>query len=307
MNNKMSCLALVLAMIAAAAAAVTATGTVNAAKSITKSCLLPPELQGGRRFCETPYVPERICHAPGNNCATPAPASLNNNNNNNNNTSAVPTTATTHVCSVVAHALLTDYEIFDVVLLHDMSCQDEILAGDLDRVHVYERVLPYNEPLVALQLNGSDLVAAIEHGLDQYHFQNIPEAYPRVAGIKYKVNLDFPYGNRMRKIQVLNFECKWKKLKPHFTYQVLTTESLAYGAFDYVALTRAAMRAPLKGFHLADAFWAYSQSMCVLHDPFRPIRHEMTTAKQVEASDVLKREAVRGVQQKAAATKPLRR
>ena len=127
----------------------------GAKRKSRRKCLLPPHMQNkNNEFCPTPFVPKRICHAP---------------------TSCRGNQDGSDVCSVVAHALLADFEIFDVVFLHSGLCQSEIRSGDLTREDV-EKILPYNEELVAIQLNGSDLLAALEHGLDQFYSQRLRDA-----------------------------------------------------------------------------------------------------------------------------------
>jgi hypothetical protein len=225
-------------------------------KAITKKCWQSMELESRFEYCPTLHVPERICWA--DTCQGPEDG--------------------TTVCGVVAHALLTDFEIFDVVLLHDGLCQAEIPFGTLTRGKV-EAALPSNQQLVSLNLNGSDLLAALEHGIDMFHFQNVPEASPVVAGFRFDVNLDNPYGDRVSHAEILDYECQWKPIQLERIYYVLTNEALADGAYDYAALTRANFRTQIKS-GVTDAFWFYSESVCVLRDPYpRPVRQGLSVCE----------------------------
>jgi hypothetical protein len=232
--------------------------SLASSKGITKKCLQSMELESRNEYCPELHVPERICCA--GTCQGPEDG--------------------TNVCGVVAHALLTDFEVFDVVLLNDGLCQAEIPVGTLTRGKV-EAVLPNNQELVSLNLNGSDLLAALEHGIDMLHFQNVPEASPVVAGIRFDVNLDNPYGDRVSQAEILDYECQWKPIQLQHFYYVLTNEALADGAYDYAALTRAKARTQTK-VGVTDAFWFYSESVCVLRDPYprpRSIRQGLSVCE----------------------------
>jgi hypothetical protein len=230
-------------------------------------CIQPPQLQSRDEFCPIPFVPERICHSSATmECGQQQQGR--------------PTIAGTggggvDVCNVVAHALLADFEIFHVVLLHSAMCQDEIRSGDFTRQDV-ERVLPYNDELVGIVLNGSDLLAAIEHGLDVFHTQHVKEAYPIVAGIRFHLDLKEPYGRRVAQPEVFDDKCRWQPLRPTAEYDVLVPASLANGgSYDYAALTRAKTRAS-SNIGLTDAFWFYAQGVCIVRDPFRVTHHPPT-------------------------------
>lgn len=226
---------------------------------VMRSCLNPQHLE---EECTIPRVAERICH--GASCKTPQDG--------------------TGVCGVVAHALLREFEIFDIVLLNDGLCHDEMNPGVLTRQDV-ESVLPFNQDLVALKLNGSDLLAALEHGLDLNHAHGVKQAYPALAGIRFKVNLNTPYGNRISRPQVLDSSCRWQPLKPRATYQVLTNEALANGYYDYFPLTKAISRTETK-MGVTDVFWQHSQSACTIRDPYprRPVKHTQRPPKNAGLS-----------------------
>ena len=211
-----------------------------------KPCLHRNEPPAGS-FCAVPSVPNRLCQ--GDSCRGPQDG--------------------TPVCGVVAHSLLSEFEIFDVVFLHDGLCRRDIPAGPLSK-EIVDDMLPYDQNLVVLNLNGSDLLAALEHGLDLRHNHGISDAYPATAGVRFRVNMKTPYGHRISRAEILNTSCEWKPVRPRQTYQVLTTESLADGYFDYPFLTRAVSRTNTD-IGVSDSIWNHARSTCGLRDPyFRP-------------------------------------
>ena len=211
-----------------------------------KPCLHPEPKRDGQ-FCRNPTVLQPLCQ--GRSCRGAQDG--------------------TGICTVVAHALLREFEDFDAVFLHEGLCQEGLESGTLTREDV-DAVLPYNQELVALNINGSDLLAALEHGLDLNHFHNMYDSYPTIAGIRFHVNLKTPYGNRISKAQILGDNCEWKPLKLRETYRILTNEALANGYYDYPFFTRASRDRTWERtkFTVSDTFWHHAQSICTVRDPF---------------------------------------
>lgn len=194
--------------------------------------------------CETPQVKTGICHRETCEAGT----------------------GESDVCTLVTHALLAELSVFDVVFLTSGHCQDEIFPG----AFTFEdaaRALPYNEELIALHLNGSNLLSAIEHGLDQFHRNGLEAAYPRLAGIRFVVSPNWPFGRRISRPEILNRGCHWHPVIPDKIYSILTTQSLAEGGYHYHALTRVVSRDGT-GLHLTDMFYEHAQTTCILRDPF---------------------------------------
>ena len=186
------------------------------------------------------------------------------------------------VCTLVAHSILADFGIFDVVFLTADLCDRDIPAGDLS-IDLLNEIMPNNDQLMAIHVNGSDLRDAIEHGIDSYHFQGLAAAYPKIAGVRFRVKLKAPYGQRVKGVQVMNSHCSWKPLDETQNYRVLTTQSLAAGTHHYWSLTRSSVQLATKT-RVKDAFWFFATSTCVLRDPFRQPKQVLQVGNRTRAA-----------------------
>lgn len=216
-------------------------------KPTDKSCIQHPRIQNRVEPCPNPHVPE---HIP-------------------NIAKFIDQTSlwSSDLCSMVALALLGEYEIVDVVFLEAGLCHTDLEAGPLTREKV-SNVFPFDQELVILHLKGSDLTEALEHGIDQFHFREVPEAYPRVAGIQFHADLSRPHGQRVTDINILNYNCQWERIVLDKTYLVMTNEDIARGGYDYSALAKYQSLTPIRH-SVSEAFWAYSETVCEVVDPIR--------------------------------------
>lgn len=225
--------------------ACSAIGAVHSHKAISKECLKLPPIPREEADCPSPYAWKRICK--GERCRRPSDGS--------------------DICRVVAHGLLVELEIFDIVFLHQGLCQGEIYAGPFDRRDL-DHVFPGNEELVMLQLNASDILAALEYGIHQHYVFDASIVSPSVAGIRFKVDLQQPYGHRVVQAEILDHDCQWMPPDPVRTYNVLTSEALIDKQLGYFMFSDARYKVRTN-FRVADSFWWYAQSVCALRDPYQ--------------------------------------
>lgn len=214
-------------------------------KPIDKSCIQHARIQQRVEPCTDPQVPEKILNIASFSACTSSWGS--------------------DLCGVVAHALLGDYEIVDVVFLQAGLCHADLEAGPLTLEKV-NTIFPFHHELVILHLNGSNLAEALEHGIDQFHFREVPEAYPRVAGVEFHVDLSRPYGQRVTDMYILNHDCHWDPLVLDKTYLVMADEEIARGGYEYSSLAQYQALTPIRH-SVAEAFWTYSQAVCEVVDP----------------------------------------
>lgn len=216
-------------------------------KPVDKTCIQHPRIQNRAEPCTNPQVPEHIPNIAKFNAQT--------------------SSWTSDVCNMVALALLGEYEMVDVVFLEAGLCHTDLEAGPLTREKV-SRVFPFDQELVILHLKGSNLVEALEHGVDQFHFREVPEAYPRVAGIQFHVDVSRPYGQRVTDIDILNYNCQWESIVLDKTYLIMTNEDIARGGYGYSALAQHQSLTPIRH-SVSEAFWTYSETVCEVVDPMR--------------------------------------
>jgi hypothetical protein len=212
-----------------------------------KECIQPVRTFISEDECTEPQVPQTICHQ--KTCVEGHSAS--------------------DVCTVVTQSILADFAVFDVVLLHEGTCQSEIPSGTFTKDMV-AKVLPRNDELVGIQLYGKDLLEALEHGVNQSRFNDNREAYPRVAGLRFHVDFDKPYGHRISEAETMTMGCRWKAVNLETEYNVLTSRFLAEGGLGYESLTRTRLRIIGTGHGVTESFWFHALSTCKILDPFRP-------------------------------------
>jgi len=229
-----------------------------------RECLHPVRLRKDEN-CEMPHMAQFFCHA----------ESCRAKDDRSSDTALVPDGTPTDACSVVAHALQVDLQVFDVVLLPASSCQAEIRAGNFT-LEDARRVLPNNEELVALRISGSQLIAGLEYGTQQWLLgPNTAEAAaePKVAGIRYMVDRTKDKGERLSQAEILSPSCRWKPVVPDKLYHLLTTQRLAEGQHGYHLTTCKDLSkcgtAAFAKMRLADEFWRHLNDVCVLRDPRR--------------------------------------
>jgi hypothetical protein len=217
-----------------------------AVSSDLKECIQPVRTFITEDKCTEPQVPQTICHQK----------------------SCVKGHSASDVCTVVTQSILADFAIFDVVFLHEGTCQSEIPSGTFTKDMV-AKVLPHNDELVGIQLYGTDILQALEHGVNQSRVNDNREAYPRVAGLRFQVDFDKPYGNRISEAEIMTMGCRWKAVNLKKEYNVLTSRFLAEGGHGYDSLTRTQLRIIGTGHGVTESFWFHVLSTCKILDPFR--------------------------------------
>ena len=92
-----------------------------------------------------------------------------------------------------------------------------------------QQAYPYKDQIVVMQLKGSDLLAALEHGIGN---ESIGEV--RFAGVKLGADLDLPQGSRI----IENRLADNSSIDLNKQYKVVTTEFLTKGGDGYITLTK---------------------------------------------------------------------
>jgi len=170
----------------------------------------------------------------------------------------------TSICNVVAHAVWQEFEIFDAVLLPDGLCRTELPSAPLTTHSVRNMIDPsFDTDLVAVTINGSDLQAALDHGIRAYD-NGYTSSLPATAGMKLQV--DARYGTVAR-LKIMEPTCAYRLVQPSRVYHILTTAELATGGHHYAPLTRSQSTSPTP-FRVEDVFWYYAQRVCNVWDPY---------------------------------------
>lgn len=131
--------------------------------------------------------------------------------------------------------LITDAMLYssgaDVAFTNGGGIRASIEVGEITVGHVAD-VLPFGNLLYVVELSGADLVAALEHGTDEY-----PEpkgAFPHVAGMSYKIDPDAEAGQRVHSVMIGD-----EPIDPEKMYHVATNDFVAAGGDDYTMVGEA--------------------------------------------------------------------
>ncbi|KAL7577569.1 hypothetical protein ACA910_015097 [Epithemia clementina (nom. ined.)] len=204
-------------------------------------------------------------------------------------------------CMLVAENILAHFgSAFDMVFLAGEVCQDKFHLGNLT-MDTLRNILPNDEKLVGLSLNGTDLVEAVEHGLSKVENNasqcrfgpkaNGSDHFPIVAGVKFgvedpaAVDKTFPttimsghqpQGTRIKDVMVLSPHCSWKPIDLRASYSVLTTESMAFGKWGYSALARSYGYWDT-GRTLRNVFWEQALTTCSVEQPVNHFLEQTST------------------------------
>ncbi|MGB0127709.1 MAG: 5'-nucleotidase C-terminal domain-containing protein, partial [Rhodocyclaceae bacterium] len=92
-------------------------------------------------------------------------------------------------------------------------------------------ILPFENPIVKLEVPGRVLRQAIEHGLSEVHVSSESGKFPQVSGIRYRYDAVRPAGSRLLEITVSG-----SPLADDQRYAVATSSYLAEGHDGYTML-----------------------------------------------------------------------
>ncbi|KXG78640.1 5'-nucleotidase C-terminal domain-containing protein [Thermotalea metallivorans] len=133
-------------------------------------------------------------------------------------------TGETNLGNLITDAML-EVTKADVALTNGGGIRASINEGEITKGEVIT-VLPFGNYVVVKALKGSDLLAALEHGVSAY--PNEAGHFAHVAGLTYKFNPNKPAGQRITEVMVGG-----EKLDINKTYKVATNDFLAAGGDKY--------------------------------------------------------------------------
>jgi 5'-nucleotidase / UDP-sugar diphosphatase len=133
-------------------------------------------------------------------------------------------TGETNLGNLITDAMLAQTGA-DIALTNGGGIRASIPAGDITKGQVIT-VLPFGNYIQTKQVTGSDIKAALEHGVSAY-----PESlggFPHVAGMTFKFDPQQPAGQRVHEIIVQN-----KPIDLEASYALATNDFLAAGGDAY--------------------------------------------------------------------------
>ncbi len=133
-------------------------------------------------------------------------------------------TGPTNLSCLITSAMV-DATGADLAITNGGGIRASIKAGEVTRGDIIT-VLPFGNYIVTKKMKGSDIKAALEHGLSQY--PNANGAFPQVAHVEYLFDEKKPAGERVTHVWI-----KGVKLDPEKEYVVATNDFMAVGGDGY--------------------------------------------------------------------------
>jgi 2',3'-cyclic-nucleotide 2'-phosphodiesterase (5'-nucleotidase family) len=144
----------------------------------------------------------------------------------------------TNLGNLITNAILEATEA-DVVITNGGGIRASIDVGDITKGEVIT-VLPFGNYVVVKTVKGSDILAALEHGVSQYPAPN--GGFPHVAGIRFAFDPSKEAGSRITKAEI-----KGEALVPDKEYALATNDFMAVGGDNYTMLAEGQVVKELPG------------------------------------------------------------
>ncbi|MFY9499110.1 MAG: 5'-nucleotidase C-terminal domain-containing protein [Tepidanaerobacteraceae bacterium] len=133
-------------------------------------------------------------------------------------------TSRTNLGNLVAEAML-EATGADGAIMNGGGIRTSIEVREITRADVIN-VLPLNNYVILIEMKGSDLIQALEHGVSFY--PEISGAFPQVAGIDFSFSADKEPGNRLVEVTIGGQE-----LDPEKMYRIAINDFMLAGGSGY--------------------------------------------------------------------------
>jgi len=143
------------------------------------------------------------------------------------------------VAQVVAEAFLSASKRADFALQNAGGVRNAVPAGRL-AMNTAFTLLPFSNVLVELEVQGSEMIAALEDAVSNHldHAQS-DGSYPYAAGLRWHLDMRRPRGQRFSNVQVRSKSGKtWTPIDAAGTYVLVTNDFVAAGKDGYATLGR---------------------------------------------------------------------
>ena len=147
-----------------------------------------------------------------------------------------------------------------------------IKAGDITMNDMIT-VFPYGNTIMVKEIKGSDVKAALEHGVSEY--PNEKGAFPHTAGITFTLNAYEEVGNRISDLKVNGEPIDLNK-----TYTVVTNDFMAAGGDGYDMFKAYPIKAEYNT--LMDTLLDYVEKLGTVEGTFKPRMTVVTEAPSEE-------------------------
>lgn len=186
-------------------------------------------------------------------------------------------TGETNLGQLATDAML-DLTGADVALTNGGGIRASIEAGDITMQDMVT-VFPFGNTIMVKEIKGSDLKAALEHGVSEY--PNEKGAFPHTAGMTFTLNAYKEVGNRISDLKVNGVD-----VDPNKMYTLATNDFTAAGGDDYTMLASYPIKAEYNT--LMDTLLAYVEKLGTVTGEFSP---RMTVVTEAPAASEVVEEA----------------
>ena len=136
------------------------------------------------------------------------------------------------VCNLVAKAFMSQTPTSDFAIQNAGGCRTDIPKGNFTYDSAYT-LLPFANTLVTLPMSGSQIKQVLEEALENA-LTGSTGAYPYASGLRYDVNLDEPFGNRISGLEMNSrLELDWSDIVLDDVYTVVTNSFVSAGRDGY--------------------------------------------------------------------------
>lgn len=135
-----------------------------------------------------------------------------------------------HICASMLAKLDTTGLRADIALQNAGGIRQGLDQGSIT-IGSAHALLPFKNTLVTLELTGTHILIALEHGAGRGG-----GAFPCVAGIRFVADMAKPAGARVYGVEIRSPEEGWHPLDPARTYRLVTNSYLARGGDGYKVL-----------------------------------------------------------------------
>lgn len=165
----------------------------------------------------------------------------------------------TNLGQLAADAML-DLTGAQIAITNGGGIRASIKAGDITMNDMIT-VFPYGNTTMVKEIKGSDVKAALEHGVSEY--PNEKGGFPHTAGITFTLNAYEEVGNRISDIKVNGEPIDFNKM-----YTVVTNDFMAAGGADYTMFTGYPIKAEYNT--LMDTLLEYVEKLGTVEGKFEP-------------------------------------
>lgn len=138
--------------------------------------------------------------------------------------------------NLVADAMLaaTRADHVQVAIMNGGGIRAGLKAGDITIAAALE-VVPFGNRLVQMDLNGAELLAALDNGVSQVSQGG--GRFPQVSGLRFAFDASRAVGQRVTGVELGSFATGFQPLDPGGVYRVVVNDFMAGGGDGYDVLT----------------------------------------------------------------------